>query len=150
MSALHYFPVWESHFGYNDLWNSFSILDACHELDEANRRLKVYSDKIMLDGIFEKDITDKQDYSEMKVEDSKKKEAMMKIFSPPNVHNTVVTRIVRAIYSNRIPEYNKSYYYLELVEFPKDTKIKPELFNLDSCRFEVNSFFEDRNKKSIL
>lgn len=142
--------VWESHFGYNDLWNNFSILDVSFELEDAERRLKLFSDKAVIDGILHKKIEEKEDYVETEVPDYKKKEPMMEVFSPPNMQNKVVARIERAIYSKRSPQYDKSYYYLELVEFPNDTKLNPELFNPDRCKFEVNSFFDDTNKKSRL
>jgi len=138
--------LWESHFIYNDLWNNFSILDVCYDLKEANHFLGIFSDKVVADGILHKRLQDRKVFVEMEIPDYKKEDSIAKIYFPPNRHNKVVSRIARAICAS---EYDKSYYYLELVEFPKDKDIKAELFNLDECKFEVESFFDDPNNKYI-
>jgi hypothetical protein len=142
--------LWENYYCYDGLVTFFSILDVRDELKEANRRLKIFSDKVIVDGILGRKIKEKEEYVEVEIDDYKKEDKFMKIFSPANMHNKVVARIARGIRSKTNPDYDSSSYYLEIVEFPEDAKIGPELFNPDRCKFPVDCFFNDKYWKAEL
>ncbi len=38
--------------------------------------------------------------------------------------------------------YNSIYSYYEVIEIPQDAEVNKELFNMDSCEWEVKSYFD--------
>lgn len=134
---------WESHFDYDGLYNDFKILGTYQDKYEAIHEVILLSEKLIKDEVEREKKSNKRSYQEFDPGESKKHDGKIhKFYSSPNNDNKVVFCDLRSIYDESLRDYNKSYYAIEAVEFPVETELTPELFNLGDCEYEVRSWFK--------
>jgi len=117
-------------FDIDGLTEYFKILAVCDTLEKAEFLLPVLSDRTVAAGIADQMIKRNMMWKESGVRDYQKSGPHgVGPFDPPNAHNTIIAKEVRHISWIPCYDYDRIYYYLELVEFPVDTVITKELFS---------------------
>lgn len=139
MKKKYIITLWVSYFDYDGLCNDFKVLGVYYDRKEAEQKLPLLANKIIGDSIIEGE----NRYTEMEVPENKLHESYEKIYAPPNVYNMVVGKILRATCSKSLPEYNKNYFALEIIEIDENTEVNEKLFNPEKCKFEVKGWFDE-------
>lgn len=136
---------WASYYDYDGLYNGFKILGEYQEKSLAISAFELLSDAVVQQEVEKEARDNNRKFIEFEAPDYKKPGGTAsQFYSKPNCNNRVTHGILRAIYDEALPDYNKNYYSIEIVEFPEETEITPELFNLEECKFEVEAWFKER------
>ncbi len=144
MKNKYIVTLWASYYDYDGLYNNFRILGIYSNLEEAELKLYELSNKLIakdVKGVYNK-------YIESEPPDNKKREGSIGMYySLPNTNNKVLLSVLRHLYHEDMPGYNKNYYSFEVIEVSENKKVDAELFicsigMFTSNKSEVKSFFD--------